>query len=78
MPNTVERSDATREGIERRAYELYEARGRTDGHDWDDWLQAERELQGSDAKEPRTAVETPSPSVRRRRNDQAALASPAQ
>jgi len=31
--------------IARRAYELYEARGREHGHDLDDWLQAERELQ---------------------------------
>lgn len=78
MPNTLERSDATREDIERRAYQLYEARERTDGHDWDDWLQAERELRGSDARESRTAAEAPSPSVRRRRNDQATVASPPQ
>ena len=31
--------------IARRAYELYEKRGREHGHDLDDWLQAERELQ---------------------------------
>ena len=30
--------------IQKRAYELYEQRGRTDGHDLDDWLQAEQEL----------------------------------
>lgn len=30
--------------IERRAYELYCARGCADGHDLDDWLAAEREL----------------------------------
>jgi Protein of unknown function (DUF2934) len=30
--------------IARRAYELYEQRGGGDGHDWDDWLQAEREF----------------------------------
>ena len=28
-----------------RAYELYEQRGRDDGHDVDDWLRAEQELQ---------------------------------
>ncbi len=27
-----------------RAYELYEARGREDGHDLDDWLRAEEEI----------------------------------
>jgi hypothetical protein len=30
-----------------RAYELYEERGRTHGHDLGDWLQAERELLGT-------------------------------
>jgi hypothetical protein len=34
----------TRDAIARRAFELYEKRGRTDGHDVDDWLLAEREL----------------------------------
>jgi hypothetical protein len=33
--------------IARRAYDLYLARGREDGHDVEDWLQAERELNGS-------------------------------
>jgi hypothetical protein len=30
--------------VARRAYDLNLARGREDGHDVDDWLQAEREL----------------------------------
>jgi hypothetical protein len=30
--------------IARLAYNLYEMRGRRDGHDVDDWLSAEREL----------------------------------
>jgi hypothetical protein len=30
--------------IRLRAYEIFEQRGRQDGHDWDDWLQAEAEL----------------------------------
>jgi hypothetical protein len=33
--------------IERRAYELYLARGCAHGHDLEDWLQAERELRGT-------------------------------
>ena len=33
--------------IQQRAYELYEQRGRTDGHDLDDWLQAECEIKGT-------------------------------
>jgi hypothetical protein len=32
--------------IAQRAYERYEARGREDGYDQDDWFEAERELQG--------------------------------
>jgi len=32
-----------REEIEMRAYQIYVERGGTDGHDVDDWLQAERE-----------------------------------
>jgi len=35
--------------IQQRAYELYEQRGRTDGRDLDDWLQAEREIKGTQA-----------------------------
>src|ERR1017187_3709725 len=30
--------------ITRRAYELFEARGREHGHDWEDWFRAESEL----------------------------------
>jgi hypothetical protein len=32
------------EEIERRAYEIFMARGAEPGHDLEDWLQAEREL----------------------------------
>jgi DUF2934 family protein len=38
------------EQIARRAYELYLWRGREDGHDLDDWLQAETEIKGEAAK----------------------------
>lgn len=38
------------EQIRRRAYELYEQRGRGDGFALDDWLQAESELTASKAK----------------------------
>jgi hypothetical protein len=34
------------EQIRQRAYELYEARGREDGHDREDWQQAEAEIAG--------------------------------
>jgi Protein of unknown function (DUF2934) len=33
------------EQIRRRAYELYVERGRQSGHEMDDWLRAERELE---------------------------------
>jgi hypothetical protein len=37
---------ATHEEIARRAYEIFEHRGRVHGYDLDDWLQAERDLRG--------------------------------
>lgn len=40
-----QRLDISQELIAHRAYALYLARGAEDGHDLDDWLQAERELQ---------------------------------
>jgi hypothetical protein len=43
MPMNVRHED-----VERRAYELYEQRGREAGREWDDWLQAERELLGAE------------------------------
>ena len=42
-----------KESIRRRAYELYERRGKVDGFALDDWLQAEGELLG--AGRPRKA-----------------------
>jgi hypothetical protein len=35
--------------IQQRAYELYERRGRTDGRDLEDWLQAECEIKATHA-----------------------------
>jgi DUF2934 family protein len=37
-------SDELQKQIERIAFQLYEARGREDGHDFDDWLRAEAVL----------------------------------
>ena len=42
--STESRPDADR--VAQRAYERYEARGRENGRDQEDWLEAERELQG--------------------------------
>jgi hypothetical protein len=39
-------SDARQREIARRAYAIFEARGRIHGHDLDDWLKAERSLRG--------------------------------
>ena len=36
--------------IRRRAYELYEERGREDGHELEDWLRAEEEIQEMQAR----------------------------
>jgi hypothetical protein len=33
-----------RERVAQRAFQLYERRGREDGHDVEDWLQAEQEV----------------------------------
>ena len=44
-PTAVAVASGVTEGdIARRAFELYCDRGREDGHDVDDWLNAEREL----------------------------------
>ncbi len=36
--------------IRLRAYELYEARGSKDGHEMEDWLRAEEEITGKQAR----------------------------
>jgi hypothetical protein len=41
---TTKSLDDRQEQIRRRAFELYEQRGREDGHDQKDWLQAESEV----------------------------------
>jgi hypothetical protein len=57
IPTPLRTSKQTREGaselqeqIRRRAYELYEQRGRDDGRDLDDWLQAESDVTAEKAK----------------------------
>jgi Protein of unknown function (DUF2934) len=42
--------DLLQEQIRIRAFELYELRGREDGHDLDDWLHAESEIVQQRAK----------------------------
>ena len=40
----VQPPDQIQERIRQRAHEIYEARGREEGHDLDDWLIAESEV----------------------------------
>lgn len=47
VPNSTPQRRTTENDIARRAYDLYLARGREDGHDVEDWLRAERELNGT-------------------------------
>lgn len=44
------------ERIARRAHEIYEARGGTDGRSVDDWLQAEREIDEAAASDDKSGV----------------------
>ena len=43
------------ENVRTRAYELYEVRGRIDGHAEEDWLQAEGEVGASKERKARRA-----------------------
>ena len=43
---SVSSSDADRDAVCKRAYELYVDRGMEDGHDLEDWFRAEQELAG--------------------------------
>ncbi len=44
LPRKPKPLNETEEKIRLRAYQLYEERGRIDGHGSDDWLQAESEI----------------------------------
>ena len=43
-------SESVQQQIRHRAYQLYEQRGREDGHDVEDWLQSESEVKAKGAK----------------------------
>jgi hypothetical protein len=47
---SAESTAQLQEKVRRRAYELYEARGREDGYDLEDWLRAESEVTWWQAK----------------------------
>lgn len=44
-PDTRSPADYVPEMIRSRAYQIYECRGREPGHELDDWVQAEREIE---------------------------------
>lgn len=46
-PASIPTKQKLEEQIRRRAYELYEARGPEDGHELEDWLQAEIDITGN-------------------------------
>lgn len=46
MTNQDEAERIRRDLIEKRAYQLYRARGSAHGFDEDDWIEAEREIDG--------------------------------
>jgi hypothetical protein len=50
-PRPTRRAALTSTDIAHRAYDLYLARGCEHGHDVDDWVQAEREVQADAATE---------------------------
>jgi hypothetical protein len=43
-PTSINEPQELEDQIRLRAYELYEERGRQDGHDEEDWLRAKQEL----------------------------------
>ena len=43
-------SDDVRKLVEKKAYELYEKRGKKSGHSMEDWLEAERIVKGKISK----------------------------
>jgi hypothetical protein len=57
----VERQEVLRDGIARRAYEIYVQRGGKNGTDVEDWLRAEKEISDKPVEVPaksRTAQAT--------------------
>jgi hypothetical protein len=46
-PSSIPTEKKLEQQIRLRAYELYEARGRANGHEIDDWLQAEIDIIGN-------------------------------
>ena len=62
----LDKREAKRAAIEKRAFELYLQRG-TDGHDVDDWLAAEQEISERERMPTAEKIEQPAPSKVRAR-----------
>lgn len=56
--------ESVREEIERRAYELFMARGGQDGYHIQDWLQAEKEVTDSIAKKQKALEKKSQPAAK--------------
>lgn len=41
-PQSKKEEKDVKEEIQKKAYEFYQKRGCADGHDWEDWLEAEK------------------------------------
>jgi hypothetical protein len=48
----MDRQEVSRDGIARRAYEIYVQRGGQNGRDVEDWLRAEKEIRDKPADMP--------------------------
>ena len=51
VPDWRRMTEAAHDHIAHRAYELYEERGREPGHDVDDWIKAEHEIEQRNSSE---------------------------
>ena len=67
IPTSAQLPRELHEQIERRAYELAEQRGFAPGHEIEDWLQAEREVEAGPARN--TPPDNPFDTIRTRANE---------
>ena len=51
--------EITKDDVARRAYELFIARGQAEGHDVEDWLEAERQLEAESGSGRAVTSEVP-------------------
>jgi hypothetical protein len=56
-PQKAKQALPLEEQIRQRAHEIYLQRGGQDGSDWDDWFQAEQEIQTAQDEEGRSRME---------------------